>query len=114
MDGSCVWRDHWRRGAPPSAQFDRSCRRRQADNGAGRRALGDREPSVWPESYLQHAAETANPTSPHHGLHSEHDAAISQGITTEMKLGLVIASHGRPDILQKVLMNLVSQPRDPG
>ena len=30
-----------------------------------------------------------------------------------MKLGLVIASHGRPDILQKVLMNLVSQPRIP-
>ena len=30
-----------------------------------------------------------------------------------MKLGLVIASHGRPDILQQVLMNLVSQPRIP-
>jgi GT2 family glycosyltransferase len=30
-----------------------------------------------------------------------------------MKLGLVIASHGRPDILQQVLMNLVSQPRLP-
>ena len=30
-----------------------------------------------------------------------------------MKLGLVIASHGRPDILQRVLMNLVSQPRLP-
>ena len=30
-----------------------------------------------------------------------------------MKLGLVIASHGRPDILQRVLMNLVSQPRIP-
>ena len=30
-----------------------------------------------------------------------------------MKLGLVIATHGRPVILQKVLMNLVSQPRIP-
>lgn len=30
-----------------------------------------------------------------------------------MKLGLVIASHGRPDTLQRVLMNLVSQPRLP-
>ena len=30
-----------------------------------------------------------------------------------MKLGLVIASHGRPDILQQVLMNLLSQPRIP-
>ena len=30
-----------------------------------------------------------------------------------MKLGLVIASHGRPDILKQVLMNLVSQPRLP-
>ena len=30
-----------------------------------------------------------------------------------MKLGLVIASHGRPDILRQVLMNLVSQPRIP-
>jgi hypothetical protein len=30
-----------------------------------------------------------------------------------MKLGLVIASHGRPDTLQQVLMNLVSQPRIP-
>ena len=32
---------------------------------------------------------------------------------SEMKLGLVIASHGRPDILQKVLMNLMSQRRIP-
>ena len=30
-----------------------------------------------------------------------------------MKLGLIIASHGRPDILQKVLMKLMSQPRIP-
>ena len=30
-----------------------------------------------------------------------------------MKLGLVIASHGRPDILQNVLMNLMSQRRIP-
>ena len=30
-----------------------------------------------------------------------------------MKLGLVIASQGRPDTLQQVLMNLVSQPRIP-
>jgi GT2 family glycosyltransferase len=30
-----------------------------------------------------------------------------------MKLGLVIASHGRPEILQKVLMNAASQPRVP-
>ena len=30
-----------------------------------------------------------------------------------MKLGLVIASHARPDILQKVLMHLLSQPRIP-
>lgn len=32
---------------------------------------------------------------------------------TDMKLGLVIASRGRQDILQKVLMNLLSQPRIP-
>jgi GT2 family glycosyltransferase len=30
-----------------------------------------------------------------------------------MKLGLVIASHARPDILEKVLMIIVSQPRVP-
>ena len=30
-----------------------------------------------------------------------------------MKLGLVIASHGRPDILRQVLMNLVLQHRIP-
>jgi GT2 family glycosyltransferase len=30
-----------------------------------------------------------------------------------MKLGLVIASHGRPEILQQVLMRLMSQPRAP-
>src|SRR5271169_942652 len=30
-----------------------------------------------------------------------------------MKLGLVIASHGRPDILQQVLRNLLSQLRIP-
>jgi GT2 family glycosyltransferase len=30
-----------------------------------------------------------------------------------MKLGLVIASHGRPDILQQVLLNLVPQSRIP-
>jgi GT2 family glycosyltransferase len=30
-----------------------------------------------------------------------------------MKLGLVIASHGRPEILQQVLVNLISQPRIP-
>ena len=30
-----------------------------------------------------------------------------------MKLGLVIASHGRPDVLQKVLMNLTAQRRTP-
>jgi len=30
-----------------------------------------------------------------------------------MKLGLVIASHGRPEILQKVLMKLMCQPRIP-
>lgn len=30
-----------------------------------------------------------------------------------MKLGLVIASHGRPDILQQVLVNLLSQRRVP-
>ena len=30
-----------------------------------------------------------------------------------MKLGLVIASHGRPDILQNVLVNLMSQRRIP-
>ncbi len=32
---------------------------------------------------------------------------------SDMKLGLVIASRGRPDILQKVLMNLMSQDRVP-
>jgi hypothetical protein len=31
----------------------------------------------------------------------------------EMKLGLVIASHGRPEILEKVLMDLLSQHRVP-
>jgi GT2 family glycosyltransferase len=30
-----------------------------------------------------------------------------------MKIGLVIASHGRPEILLRVLTNLVSQPRNP-
>jgi len=30
-----------------------------------------------------------------------------------MKLGLVIASHGRPDLLQKVLLTAASQPRGP-
>ena len=32
---------------------------------------------------------------------------------SEMKLGLIIASHGRPDILQKMLTNLMSQRRIP-
>src|SRR5580700_11177835 len=31
----------------------------------------------------------------------------------QMKLGLVIASRGRPDILQRVLVNVLSQPRIP-
>ena len=36
-----------------------------------------------------------------------------QKMMTEMKLGLVIASYRRPDILQMVLMNLLSQHRIP-
>ena len=87
----------------------RSCHRRQANDGTHRRALG----------IGSRALVRFPPPTPHRDGRARQartaasfDDAQDPG-TTDMKLGLVIASHGRPDILQQVLMHLVSQPRIP-
>ena len=49
----------------------------------------------------------------HYDLNVKLRLAYTPATSRQMKLGLVIASHGRAEILQQVLVDLVSQRRIP-